>query len=195
MAQPMVASERRARGFTLLGLLFLVAGLGVATAAIGVAWQMAGQREKERELLFVGQEFRQALESYRSMGSSGGRRLPDSLETLVSDKRFPFTVRHLRRIYRDPMTGKAEWGLERDPGGGIVGVYSLSEGEPLQRANFPEYLEGFAEAKNYREWIFRPPTPPDAGPGQNTTPAASSPKPASPSSPPAGNAPHLRSQK
>ena len=81
MVRPMVASERRARGFTLLGLLFLVAGLGVATAAIGVAWQMAGQREKERELLFVGQEFRQALESYRSMGAGGGRRLPDSLET------------------------------------------------------------------------------------------------------------------
>lgn len=195
MARHMLASERRAQGFTLLGLLFLVAGLGVATAAIGVVWQTVGQREKERELLFVGQEFRKALESYRSMGSPGGQRLPDSLEALIFDKRFPFTVRHLRRIYRDPMTGKAEWGLERDPGGGIAGVYSLSEGEPLQRAGFPDYLEGFAEAKSYREWVFRPLASPSEGPGEKTPLAAPSPNPATRSSSPLGNAPHIRSQK
>jgi len=34
---------------------------------------------------------------------------PKRLRDLLQDPRYPDTRRYLRRIYRDPMTGEAEW--------------------------------------------------------------------------------------
>lgn len=149
--------RRRQRGFTLLGLLFLVAGLGVALAALGTVWHTAGQREKERDLLFVGEQYRRAIESFWNVPLPVGtpRRLPKDFSELLADPRFPDTVRHLRRAYRDPMTGSDEWGLLKSPDGGIAGVYSLSEGEPFRQANFPAAYIQFGEAQSYRDWVFR----------------------------------------
>lgn len=148
---------RRQGGFTLLGLLFLVAGLGVAMAALGTVWHSAAQREKERDLLFVGDQYRRAIESFWSVPLPVGtpRRLPKHFAELLLDPRFPNTVRHLRRLYRDPMTGGAEWGLLKGPDGGIAGVVSLSDGEPFKRANFPSAYARFEDAQSYRDWVFQ----------------------------------------
>ncbi len=148
---------KRQQGFTLLGLLFLVAGLGVAMAALGTVWHTAAQREKERELLFIGNQYRQAIETFWKMPLPVGtvRRLPKNFNELLSDSRFPTTVRHLRRIYRDPMTGEPEWGLVKEPDGGISGVYSQSTDQPFKIAGFPAVYAHFEEAKNYRDWVFR----------------------------------------
>lgn len=147
----------RQRGFTLLGLLFLVAGLGVAMAALGTVWHSAAQREKERDLLFVGDQYRRAIESFWSVPLPAGtpRRLPKNFAELLLDPRFPQTVRHLRRLYRDPMTGGAEWGLLKGPDGGIAGVFSLSDGKPFKRASFPSAYARFEEAQSYRDWVFQ----------------------------------------
>ena len=147
---------RRQDGFTLLGMLFLVAGLGVAMAALGTVWHTAAQREKERDLLFYGDQYRRAIESFWKIPLPTGtpRRLPQNFAELLEDPRFSDTVRHLRRAYRDPMTG-GEWGLLKGPDGGIVGVYSLSEDEPFKRANFPAAYLQFGEAERYRDWVFR----------------------------------------
>jgi hypothetical protein len=40
--------------------------------------------------------------------------------------------RYLRRIYRDPMTSKTEWGLVQSVDGRIMGVHSLSKDKPLK---------------------------------------------------------------
>lgn len=148
---------RRQGGFTLLGLLFLVAGLGVAMAAFGTVWHSAAQREKERDLLFVGDQYRRAIESFWSVPLPVGtpRRLPKHFAELLLDPRFPNTVRHLRRLYRDPMTGGAEWGLLKGPDGGIAGVVSLSDGKPFKRANFPSAYARFEDAQSYRDWVFQ----------------------------------------
>jgi type II secretory pathway pseudopilin PulG len=143
------------QGFTLLGLLFLVAGLGIAMAALGTMWHTAVQREKERELLFIGSQYRQALDSFWKLTPGGIRRLPKNLDELLSDPRYPDPVRHLRKIYRDPMTGSTEWGMILDANGGIVGIYSLSEGTPFKRSGFAAGLENFQDAASYRDWIFR----------------------------------------
>ena len=145
------------RGFSLLGLLFMVAGLGVAMAALGTMWHTAAQREKERDLLFVGNQYRQAIESFWKTPVPVGtvRRLPKNFDELLTDARFPTTVRHLRRIYRDPMTRDAEWGLEKDADGGIYGVYSRSGDKPFKRAGFPAVYAHFEEAESYRDWTFR----------------------------------------
>jgi len=172
--------RRRQQGFTLLGLLCLVAWLGVAMAALGTVWHTAGQREKERDLLFVGEQYRRAIESFWKVPLPVGtpRRLPKDFAELLADPRFPDTVRHLRRGYRDPMTGSSEWGLLKGPDGGIAGVYSLSEGEPFKRVNFPAAYAQFGEAQSYRDWVFRfdvELAERDAGQGAKGKPAGSIP--------------------
>ena len=170
---------RQQDGFTLLGLLFLVAGLGVAMAALGTVWHTAAQREKERDLLFFGDQYRLAIESFWTIPLPVGtpRRLPQNLGELLEDPRFPDTVRHLRRAYRDPMTG-GEWELLKGPDGGIVGVTSLSEDAPLKQANFPLAYVQFGEAGSYRDWVFRfdvEKAAQEAGQAAKTTPTGSMP--------------------
>jgi hypothetical protein len=105
-------------------------------------------------LLFIGDQYRKAIDSFWRAEAGGGKRLPKDFKELLSDPRFPNKVRHLRRIYRDPMTRDAEWGVVRGPDGGISGVYSLSEGSPLKMAGFAEPYTEFEKAKSYREWVF-----------------------------------------
>lgn len=142
-------------GWVLLALLFILAALGTGMAAVGTVWSTVAQREKEAELLFVGEQYRRALESYQRHGTGAEKTYPPSLEALLQDRRFPMPVRHLRRLYPDPMTGRPEWGLVRDAQGGIVGVHSLAEGAPLKTAGFAPHQAGFEEAASYREWVFR----------------------------------------
>jgi hypothetical protein len=47
-----------------------------------------------------------------------------------------------------------EWGVVKGPDGGIAGVYSLSEGEPFRRANFPSAYQAFDGLPSYRDWKF-----------------------------------------
>jgi type II secretory pathway pseudopilin PulG len=142
------------KGFTYLGMLIIVAVMGMGLAAFGQIYSHAAQRDKEAELLFVGEQFRDAIESYyrKSPGSSV---YPRTLEDLVEDKRFPMPQRHLRRIYADPMTGAGEWGLVEAPGGaGIMGVHSQSEGKPIKSANFSTKQQEFETAESYKAWRF-----------------------------------------
>jgi type II secretory pathway pseudopilin PulG len=149
------------KGFTYLGILIVVMVMGAGLAATGTLWSTTAQREKERELLFIGNEFRQAIESYYRR-SPGAPVYPKSLAELVDDKRFPMPQHHLRRIYADPMTGKNEWELVEAPGGGgIMGVRSRSESAPLKTGNFRNADAAFEEAKKYSDWqfVFVPKTP------------------------------------
>lgn len=148
-----VGAHPRERGFTYFTVLILVAIMGVGLAAIGTMWQQAAKREKERELLFIGSEFRRAIGTYFER-SPGAPQYPRSLEDLLVDKRLPVVGRHLRKIYYDPMTGTQDWGLVKEPGGGIVGVYSKATGKPLKIAGFREDDKGFATALTYADWKF-----------------------------------------
>lgn len=140
-------------GFTYIGLLILIALMGIALAGTGVIWHTETRREKERELLFVGDQFRRAIGLYYER-SPGAKRFPKALEDLLLDRRYPNTQRYLRRLYPDPVGGTAEWGLVRGPEGGIVGVHSLSEAEPLKRAGFPLKYKEFEVGAQYSDWRF-----------------------------------------
>ncbi len=144
----------RQGGFTYLGLLAFVAIMGVGLLAAGEVWQTAQRREKERELLFIGDQFRSAIGRYYEHPAGGASRYPATLEDLLKDPRSPSTQRYLRRIYRDPITGSTEWGVIRKPDGGIYGVYSLSEVEPLKHANFSLADKDFEGKVKYADWIF-----------------------------------------
>lgn len=135
-------------------VLFLVAGLGLMAAQVGVVWQQAMQREREAELLAVGVEMARALASYKRAGPQNV--FPAKLADLLEDRRFPNPVRHLRRIYRDPFTGQPRWGQVLQ-GGQIVGLYSLAPGEPIRSHELPPELGDVAEGvRSYAEWVFRP---------------------------------------
>jgi type II secretory pathway pseudopilin PulG len=142
------------RGYTYLLVLFLVAGLGLFAAETGVVWQHATQREREADLLAIGVEFARAIGSYRKASPDGA--LPETLQQLVEDRRGPALVRHLRRIYRDPLTGDATWGLEK-AGGRIGGIFSLAPGVPIRKHDLPAELAiGETGVERYADWVFRP---------------------------------------
>ncbi len=141
------------RGFTYVGLLLAIALAGAGLAGIGQLWSTAVQREREARLLAIGLEFQRALKSYYD-ASPGAKMPPARLEDLLEDRRLPVTRRHLRRIYIDPMTGGADWGVVR-AGDRIVGVHSLSDRAPLAR--MPGLLADATEsaAVTYRDWVFQ----------------------------------------
>ena len=180
---------RSQRGFVYLWAMFAVTVAGLVLAGTGQTWKVKAQREQELELLFIGEEFREAIMSYYggqggasggasggaqggtqgSAGAQGGARgeYPDSLEKLIEDKRSGVTIRHLRRIYLDPMTKTDDWGLVTEPppedgsgatrsniSNGIIGVYSLSDKKPMKKENFPEHFAKFSEAETYQGWQF-----------------------------------------
>jgi type II secretory pathway pseudopilin PulG len=146
----------RMRGFGYIGLLILVTMMSAALAGAGEVWHTAQQREKEQELLFAGGQFRRAIAQYYANTPGKARRYPLQLEELLKDPRHPGIRRYLRKIYLDPMTGKAEWGLVTGPGGEIHGVYSRSQDTPLKQASFRLTEKAFEGKTKYSEWVFIP---------------------------------------
>ena len=139
-------------GFTFIGVLLLVAIIGLALAAAGELWSTAVKREKEVQLLFVGDEFRRAIGSYYE-SSPGVKQFPRQLEDLLEDRRSPAVRRHLRKIYVDPITNTTKWGLV-NYGDRIIGVYSVSPDKPLKIANFEGEDEAFKGGGAYTDWRF-----------------------------------------
>ena len=148
-----VKSTKQA-GFSYIGLLIAVAIMSALLAQVAVFWHQAVQREKERELLAIGDEFRTAITRYYEDSSGPQKIYPTQFDDLLEDKRVPNVRRYLRKLYHDPITGSTEWGIIKGPGGSIAGVYSLSDQAPLKIANFGTGDEGFAKKKHYSEWQF-----------------------------------------
>ena len=143
------------QGFTYVGLLITLAIMTSALAIVAPVWEVASRRDKEAELLFIGGEFQRALAGYAKFGTSTADRYPNQLEDLVKDPRFPGVRRFLRKIYVDPMTNSTDWAVVRPPeGGGIVGVHSKSEKEPIKQSNFPASQKDFEGKTKYAEWVF-----------------------------------------
>lgn len=152
---------RRQSGFAYLLVLLLIVLMGLGLGAAGTLWHTESQRLKESELLYIGEQYRQAINSYYNAPGTI-KQYPKSLEALLLDTRQPTLTRHLRRLYPDPMTNTKEWGLVVDPDNQqIRGVYSLASGEPLKQQGFALNQREFEEAKSYAAWQFvvTPPTP------------------------------------
>lgn len=155
----------RSRGYTYLLMLFSVAIVGAVLASGGVVWRQEAQRARERELLLIGEEFRQAIGLYYERTPGGMKRYPEKLEELLGDDRYVSLQRYLRRVYRDPMTAKTEWGFVKGPGNSIIGVYSLAKGKPKKATGFGDINVGFEEALSYSDWkfVYIPPAPQPVG--------------------------------
>ena len=141
------------KGFTYIGLLLFIAITGIGLSVAGMGWQYQVRAEKEKQLLFVGAEFRNAINSYYASTPDEAKAYPASLNDLLLDKRMPNIKRHLRKVYLDPMTGKADWGLITQQSR-IVGIYSRSMLAPCKQKGFNPAEAKFAGAKSYRDWTF-----------------------------------------
>lgn len=120
--------QRRESGYALLIVVLMAALLLVALSAAVPRLLTQGQREKEEEMIFRGEQYRQAIgRFYRKFG-----RFPNSIDELLhtNDRGF------LRREFPDPMTPDGKWRLIRvGPSGELIGAvtHSLPLGIPAQK--------------------------------------------------------------
>jgi type II secretory pathway pseudopilin PulG len=149
------------RGFTYLLLIFLLAVAGAGLAALGQQWAVAGQREREAELRFRGAELGRALALWRDATPPGQADAPQSLQELLVDTRHQPPRHHLRRLYTDPFTGRADWDLLTNPQGRIVAVASRSRQLALRRVPALPLRPGSSEsAPAVGDWLFEAPLAP-----------------------------------
>jgi type II secretory pathway pseudopilin PulG len=186
--QMMSAARARQRGFTYVGLLIAIVIMGLMLTVAGRVWSTTEQRERETQLLWVGHAYRMAIASYYASGHA----YPATLQNLLLDDRSPVPVRHLRRLYPDPVTGAADWLLIPTPGGnGIMGVASSSQRVPIKRKSFEAVDHSFTDTECYCLWqfVYYPnrfnrfsPRPPSTGlqPGSSGTPGPAAPDPSVP---------------
>ena len=154
----------RQRGVTLVELVSVSAILLVlASITIPVANTMV-KRQKEMELRQALRQIREALDQFRfdvdrypgirtqHLSATNEEGYPEEMEWLVEGVDIGdaagTTIKYLRRIPADPMTGKREWGTRSSRDGpdslftdnlNIFDVYSLSDKVGLN-------------GKHYREW-------------------------------------------
>lgn len=160
-------------GFTYVGLLMLVAVAGIGLAYIGTIWHTTIQREKEAELVFVGEQFQSAIRSYYERSPQAGKTFPKTLQDLLEDRRSGTVVRHLRRIFVDPMTGNTEWGLDKQSDGRLVGVHSLSSTLVFRTDGLPEGVQ--VKGDTHGDWHFMVSAGGKAPPGSGGAPSGQAP--------------------
>jgi len=154
-----VAAKREGhcqRGLTLIELIAAITILAILTgAAIPVA-KIRIKRERETELRHDLWEMRDAIDRYKDAADRGAFQIklgsegyPPDLDTLVKGVDVQGkTIRFLRRVPIDPMTGKAEWGmrsLQDDPDStswgeqNVFDVYTKSTSTALDGTKYSEW--------------------------------------------------------
>jgi len=146
--------SRAQRGFTLLAVLAAMFMLALATQGVMTYVSQQAQREREADLLRIGQAYVQAIGAYYESSPGNNKRWPRVLEDLIEDKRFVGIKRHLREIYSDPVGRSSGWGLILSPDGGISGIHSLSDMRPLRSAAIEAGTLTLPPATRYADWQF-----------------------------------------
>lgn len=124
----MPASKRvlSQRGYALIMTLVGVAVLSALAARATLMYADEVKRNRQRQLLRVGEVYVAAIASYYEASPGGSKQFPKALDDLIEDRRFLGTRRHLRKIFWDPVLVTRDWGLVQAPDGGIQGIFSTS---------------------------------------------------------------------
>ena len=142
------------KGIGLLGLMAIIAIMGVTLSAVGQHWSVAVKRDKEKELLFRGKSIRNALEAYAAdyevMKADRSSRYPRTLDQLTQ-----MPKRYLPKVYKDPITGK-DFDLIVVKGE-IRGVRSASTDWVMDIVNLKD-------AATYKDMLFQAQDPRQMGP-------------------------------
>ena len=88
-------------GYTLIILLFAISILIIGLLIAVPVWQTQIQREKEAELIFRGNQYKEAIRLFQ-LKKPGT--FPKTLDELIEEK-------CIRRLYPDPMTKNGEWNI------------------------------------------------------------------------------------
>src|ERR1700687_2636442 len=149
-------------GMSLLELIIACAILLIfSSMALAIA-KFTVIREREKELRLDLREMRQAIDKYKDLADQqkirvelGSEGYPPDMDTLVKGVALGGpggaggkNMRFLRRVPKDPMTGRAEWGLrsvQDDPdstswgGKNVFDVYSKSTGTALDGTKYSDW--------------------------------------------------------
>jgi type II secretory pathway pseudopilin PulG len=119
-------------------VLLLVVLMGTLLAGLGQRATLMAQRERERELLFRGEQIRAAIASYRAAAEPPA--WPADLDDLLTDRRGKTVRHHLRRAYADPFTRQADWVPipPPAPATGWMGVHSRAMAKRLLQHEGPQ---------------------------------------------------------
>ena len=152
--------RRRGRaGLTLIELIVAFTILLLLSTMAMPLGRSKVRREKERELRWALREIKAAIDKYKDLSDQnlipvdlGTEGYPKTLDILVEGVKLQGPadrkIRFLRKIPRDPMTGKYEWGMrsvQDDPksmswgGQNVFDVYSKS-------------MDKAADGTPYSEW-------------------------------------------
>lgn len=161
----------------LLTCMVLIVVMGLAAGMATQSWTSLVQRNHEKELLFRGESYVRAIQSYYSTPPKGvAPEFPHDLEDLVLDRRGPANVRHLRQLYSDPLTGEP-FAVIRGEDGRIRGVRSTSSKTAFRTD--AENLLVSMNGSTYQEWHFKyvpPKSPtPQTGSSTSSTPTGTAP--------------------
>jgi hypothetical protein len=149
-----VGRRRSAQGgYLLVVMMFALALFGVGLATVGQWTSEIVRRDQEAQLLRSGTEVVAAIGSYFK-ASPGAFKLPTSWDDLLEDRRFIGTVRHLRRVPVDPFSHRAEWTIVRDSRGSMIGIRSMSTGQPLTQVPVRNGHASLQPAACYCDWQF-----------------------------------------
>lgn len=146
--------QTRNGGFILLGMLCLLVIAGYILSEASAKWSDMVKREREQELLKVGDTIRKAIGAYYNATPSVVKQYPPNLNALLHDDRFPTPKRYLRQLYVDPITQREGWGTVMAPSGGVMGINSLSPEKPFKQKNFRPIYKEFEDKNYYGEWYF-----------------------------------------
>jgi len=142
------------KGFTYPAVLLLIIITSVSLMVVQKQWSTIVKRDREKELFFRAEQIIFAIKSYYQNSPGGSKQYPRSLKVLLKDNRFPGLKRHLRRLFKDPMTEDGDWGIVYDGKGSIKGVFSRSQDEPIKKGGFLKKYKLFENKKKYSEWKF-----------------------------------------
>ena len=123
---PRRGEPRTEQGYALLMLMFFTALMLIAAMAVGPRILVEGKREKEKEMIWRGNQYVRGVKLYyRKMG-----RFPTSLDDLTKPKTG--SLRFMRQAYKDPMNATdGSWRLIYvGPAGQLIG--SLKPPQTLQ---------------------------------------------------------------
>ncbi|HFK7188288.1 hypothetical protein [Serratia odorifera] len=142
-------------GFTYLFVLLALTVLALALLKSQEMIKVHHHQQQEDELLFRGEQIRQAINSYQQASYANGC-YPPGFDALLVDARGGKKNYHLRRWFVDPLTGSQQWGMVHDQKGRWIGVHSQGHGRPLRKDGFGSHVDEdkFKRATDYSEWVF-----------------------------------------
>ncbi len=93
------------QGFTYISVLILIVVTGIALTEASIYWSTLLKRERETEIIFRGDQIRNAIKSYyKNAPSNRKQSYPNRLNDLLKDPRYLQIRWHLRKLYRAPMS-------------------------------------------------------------------------------------------